>query len=347
MLSSIYVHLMRSVRPIHNYQQHFLRLLSTAEPNLSQTMSNNRETGVVKRFSKDKGYGFITKNSDGTDCFVHFKSINAVGFKLLEQGQEVEFTAVQGDKGLEARDVNVVNGGGGRSSFIPGSSPKSTSSRYGFGNPSRNQSSSAFNYGGNTSSDLHSIEQDSTPNERSYDFSGGFNNSNSENLFSSRRTQTDSRKRETGSVKRWTEERGFGFIRRSNGGPDLFCHTRSLKDGLRSLDEGQLVEFRIQRTDKGEEARDVSIFNEDSPSNQRQETTSNPDERYTGTVRKWIGEKGFGFITRDNGDSDVFVHIRNLSDGTMQLEEGQQVEFNIVSNEKGETAQNVTVCNEN
>ncbi|CAF4400727.1 unnamed protein product [Adineta steineri] len=54
-------------------------------------------------------------------------------------------------------DVNVVNGGGGRSSFIPGSSPKSTSSRYGFGNPPRNQSSSAFNYGGNTSSDLPAI----------------------------------------------------------------------------------------------------------------------------------------------------------------------------------------------
>jgi len=46
-------------------------------------MSNNRETGVVKRFSKEKGYGFISKNSDGTDCFVQYVNFDFVEFDLL------------------------------------------------------------------------------------------------------------------------------------------------------------------------------------------------------------------------------------------------------------------------
>ena len=121
MLSNIFARLLTSVRPINNYQQHFLRLLSTTEPISTENLSGNRETGIVKRFSKEKGYGFITKNTDGTDYFVQyvefnylkfyllnlvflsFKNINTTGFKTLDQGQEVEFTVVQGEKGLEAK----------------------------------------------------------------------------------------------------------------------------------------------------------------------------------------------------------------------------------------------------
>lgn len=51
------------------------------------------------------------------------------------------------------------------------------------------------------------------------------------------RPETSSDKPQTGSVKRWNEDRGFGFIRQSRGGPDLFCHARSLKDGLEKLEE--------------------------------------------------------------------------------------------------------------
>jgi hypothetical protein len=72
MLSNVFVRLLTSVRPIKNYQQHFLRLLSTTEPMSTENISNNRETGIVKRFSKEKGYGFITKTSDGTDFFVQY-----------------------------------------------------------------------------------------------------------------------------------------------------------------------------------------------------------------------------------------------------------------------------------
>ncbi|CAF0878678.1 unnamed protein product [Adineta ricciae] len=346
MLSNTFARFLTAVRPIRHCQQHLLRSLSTADTSSTQTSSNERETGIVKRFSKDKGYGFISKNSDGSDCFVHFKNINSAGFKTLEQGQEVEFSIVQGEKGVEARDVTITKPSSSRSSFFGGSSNNdSTSSKFGFGANARNQSSStAFSFGGTKSSQLHSTGRDSTSAGKSFDFTSGLTSSKTDNLFSSRRTAA-SGEREIGSVKRWTEERGFGFIRRNNGGPDLFCHARSLKNGLRSLTEGQTVQFTIQQTDKGEEARNVTIFDENDSSSDSRENI-NPEQRYTGTVRRWLPEKGYGFLRRDDAGTDVFIHLSNLPEGTTSLEEGQQVEFNIVSGGKGVTAENLTINSE-
>ena len=58
----------------------------------------------------------------------------------------------------------------------------------------------------------------------------------------------------------------------------------------------------------------------------------------------WIAEKGFGFIERESGAGDVFVHTRNLTPGVTALEEGQKVEFDLVKGGKGEMAQNVSVA---
>ncbi len=63
--------------------------------------------GQVKWFSEKKGYGFITRE-DGDDIFVHFSAINKEGFKTLHEGDEVEFEISQGEKGLQATDVKVV-----------------------------------------------------------------------------------------------------------------------------------------------------------------------------------------------------------------------------------------------
>ncbi len=60
--------------------------------------------GKVKWFNAEKGYGFIEK-SEGGDVFVHFSAIQGEGFKTLEEGQDVEFDVVDGDRGPQAANV--------------------------------------------------------------------------------------------------------------------------------------------------------------------------------------------------------------------------------------------------
>jgi CspA family cold shock protein len=66
-----------------------------------------RETGTVKWFNGSKGYGFIARDQ-GEDVFVHYSEIRGQGFRNLEEGQTVEFSVQQGQKGLQATDVAVV-----------------------------------------------------------------------------------------------------------------------------------------------------------------------------------------------------------------------------------------------
>lgn len=67
----------------------------------------DREVGTVKWFNGTKGYGFITREN-GDDIFVHFTSIRGEGYRTLEDGQQVEFVAAQGEKGLQAQDVVAI-----------------------------------------------------------------------------------------------------------------------------------------------------------------------------------------------------------------------------------------------
>ncbi|HHU77245.1 MAG TPA: cold shock domain-containing protein [Firmicutes bacterium] len=60
--------------------------------------------GRVKWFNAQKGYGFIETENDG-DVFVHFSAIQGEGFKTLEEGQEVEFEIIEGNRGPQAGDV--------------------------------------------------------------------------------------------------------------------------------------------------------------------------------------------------------------------------------------------------
>lgn len=65
-------------------------------------------TGVVKWFSSEKGFGFITPDDGSADVFVHFSAIQGDGYKNLDEGQKVEFDVTQGQKGPQAANARPI-----------------------------------------------------------------------------------------------------------------------------------------------------------------------------------------------------------------------------------------------
>ena len=62
--------------------------------------------GTVKWFNEQKGFGFITDDSNGEDVFVHFSGIETNGFKTLAEGQSVSFELTRGNRGMQATNVS-------------------------------------------------------------------------------------------------------------------------------------------------------------------------------------------------------------------------------------------------
>jgi CspA family cold shock protein len=72
-----------------------------------RTSLSEVETGTVKWFSNEKGFGFIARES-GDDVFVHYSAITMDGYKSLTEGQKVQFEVVQGPKGAQAANVTAA-----------------------------------------------------------------------------------------------------------------------------------------------------------------------------------------------------------------------------------------------
>lgn len=63
------------------------------------------EKGTVKWFNAEKGFGFIEVDGGGDDVFAHFSAISGDGFKSLDEGQRVEFSVTQGNRGPQAENI--------------------------------------------------------------------------------------------------------------------------------------------------------------------------------------------------------------------------------------------------
>lgn len=69
---------------------------------------SERQSGTVKWFNNARGYGFITCENSAEDVFVHYRNIRGEGYRSLSEGQSVEFSLLEGEKGLQAEDVTPL-----------------------------------------------------------------------------------------------------------------------------------------------------------------------------------------------------------------------------------------------
>ena len=87
------------------------------------------KTGTVKWFNAKKGYGFIS-DEEGKDIFVHFSALEMPGFKVLEEGEKVEFEVVEGEKGPQAAKVVKISSSRNRRKGVAIRQPLSFISRF-------------------------------------------------------------------------------------------------------------------------------------------------------------------------------------------------------------------------
>ena len=153
-----------------------------------------------------------------------------------------------------------------------------------------------------------------------------------------------------GQVKFFNGQKGFGFIQQEGGGDDVFVHISAVeRAGLEGLAEGQELEFNL--VDRGGKisAQDLQVVGDVIPVSgggggagagagaaggpPRRELTG---EKATGTVKFFNAMKGFGFLVRDDGQPDAFVHISAVErSGLTQINEGERYEFDLEVDRRG------------
>lgn len=142
-----------------------------------------------------------------------------------------------------------------------------------------------------------------------------------------------------GTVKFFNSQKGFGFISREDGGEDVFVHISAVeRAGLEGLAEGQQLQFNL--VDRGGKisAADLQVVGDviavaAKPAAPQRQLTG---EKATGTVKFFNAMKGFGFITRDDGQPDAFVHISAVErSGMRELNEGDKLEFDLEVDRRG------------
>ncbi|MBX7482391.1 cold-shock protein [Qipengyuania qiaonensis] len=151
-----------------------------------------------------------------------------------------------------------------------------------------------------------------------------------------------------GTVKFFNGQKGFGFIQQDGGGEDVFVHISAVeRAGLEGLAEGQELEFNLVDRGGKVSAQDLQVVGDvipvqsrgggdrggDRDAAPRRELTG---EKATGTVKFFNSMKGFGFLTRDDGQPDAFVHISAVErSGLAGINEGERFEFDLEVDRRG------------
>ncbi|HEX4738754.1 MAG TPA: cold-shock protein [Allosphingosinicella sp.] len=161
-----------------------------------------------------------------------------------------------------------------------------------------------------------------------------------------------------GVVKFFNGQKGFGFIVRDDGGEDVFVHISAVEQaGLTGLAEGQPLAFTLVDRGGRISATDLKIEGDPLPVPERAPRPAGggfgdrpggggggpqrqlTGEKASGTVKFFNAMKGFGFISRDDGQPDAFVHISAVERaGLPTLNEGDRLEFELEIDRRGKTA---------
>jgi CspA family cold shock protein len=140
-----------------------------------------------------------------------------------------------------------------------------------------------------------------------------------------------------GKVKFFNAQKGFGFIQRDEGGEDVFVHISQVeRAGLEGLAEGQELQFNLVDRGGKVSAADLQIVGDVIAVPQKAPQRELTGEKATGTVKFFNTMKGFGFITRDDGKEDAFVHISAVErSGLPGINEGDRFQFDLEVDRRG------------
>jgi cold shock protein len=158
-------------------------------------------------------------------------------------------------------------------------------------------------------------------------------------------------------VKWFKPERGFGFVELSDGSGDAFLHASVLeRNGIPAVQPGETLEIRVSPGQKGPQVTEILSVDSSTatpPSARRaafpgagaRPTYEAASVEETGTVKWFNAQKGFGFIVREGGGKDAFVHASVLErSGLQTLNEGQRVLIDIAEGRKGPEAVRVRLA---
>jgi CspA family cold shock protein len=158
-------------------------------------------------------------------------------------------------------------------------------------------------------------------------------------------------------VKWFKPERGFGFVELTDGSGDAFLHASVLeRNGVTTLQGGETLEVRVAPGQKGPQVTEVLSVDSSTatppaarrpayPAANRGVAPTEATVQEAGTVKWFNAQKGFGFIVRDDGGKDAFVHASVLErSGVSTLNEGQRVLIDIAEGRKGPEAVRVRLA---